>query len=142
MELQLSGICLNRLAKQKMIPVLAVIVIFMGCSSTRIPILPGEVRPQEEKGADYHVLKASDEVKVELKDGRELGGVIVEASADHLVVGQTGNYGYDEIRVEAESIEKIEWVNGGSAWPFAIVLSVGAVVLYVVAYAGTLSHLN
>ena len=131
-----------KLGGQRWIYFLVLFAFLSGCSSSRVPILPGGRDMSEDEASDFHILAVGDEVVVKTLDGSEVNGSVVEISSNSIVLGQTDNFGYNETRIESRSIDSIVWVNGGSIWPFIIVGVVGSVVLYGVAVAGTLSHLN
>ncbi len=124
------------------ISVLVLFAFLSGCSSTRVPILPGGLDIPEDEADDFHVLAVGDEVIVKMLDGSEARGSVTEISPNLIVLGHTGNFGYGETRVESQSIDSIVWVNGGSIWPGFIAIVVAGVALYFAALAGTLSHLN
>ncbi len=51
-------------------------------------------------------------------NGSEVNGKVEEVSPSSVVLGRTGNYGYEETRIESKSIESLAWVKHGSFWPY------------------------
>jgi len=130
------------LGDQRWISVVVLFAFLSGCSSYRVPILSGGRDMPEDEAGDLHVLAVGDEVIVVMLDGGEAKGSVLEISSSSIVLGHTGNYGYDETRIESQSIDRIDLVKIGVNWPL-LVVGVGVVVVGL--YAGFregMSHLN
>ncbi len=108
--------------------ILSLVSILSGCSGSRVSVLPGRQAMPENEEEIPHVLAVGDDAVVVLLDGKEHKGEVIEISPSSLVLGRTGNYGYEETRVESNTIKSIAWVNNGSIWPFIVVVVVGSVV--------------
>ena len=116
------------LGGKRWISALVLFAFLSGCASSRVSILPGGRGMPEGKAGDLHVLAVGDEAIVIMLNGSEAKGSVVEVSSNYIVLGHTGNFGYDETRIESQSIDSLVWVNDGGLWPLFAVVAVGAVV--------------
>jgi hypothetical protein len=100
----------------------------MGCAISYVSVLPGSSNPANSSSESPHVLVAGEKVIATRVSGEEVGGEVVGVSSSTLVLGNTDNYGYEEYRLDSNTLESIMWVREGSIWPYLAVIGVGTVV--------------
>lgn len=123
---------MSNLGSQRWISVLVFLVFLSSCTSPRVPIQSGGNGIPEGEVGEQHLLAVGDEVVVVLLDGSEAKGKVIELFSGSIVLGHTSNYGYNETRIEFQSIDHIDLVKVGVNWP---VLVVGVVVVAAGLYA-------
>ena len=130
------------LGDQRWVSVVVLFAFLSGCSSYRVPTLSeGRGMPEDEAG-DLHVLAVGDEAIVVLQDGSEERGIVIEISPSSIVLGHTGNYGYNETRIQSHAIDSVDLVKVKVHWPLVAVGVVAVVVGTIVGFAESMSHLN
>lgn len=86
---------------------LALCFFLSGCSYQKFG-LPPDTEPAAEVGGNLPVVEAGQEVTVVTLDGKEHEGEVVSASPDRIVLGKTGNYGFEESVFAAKDIAEIK----------------------------------
>ncbi len=113
---------------------IAVIGMLVGCGAPRQAVLPGGDAAAGLDAAGHEVVQPGDVVRVQLRSGRATVGEVVTVDPDSLVLGRSGNFGYETESIPADRIVRIELdagETGGSA-----ALKVGGILgLVVVAFA-------
>lgn len=95
---------------RKMVWTITLLFFLAGCSTYQMGVLPeypdsdGQV---EGKKAPVVVHVGSD-VKLSLSDGRVVKGRVSQVSAEAVVLGKVGNYGWEEKVFPREQIAKLE----------------------------------
>ncbi|MEN8163336.1 MAG: hypothetical protein ABFS37_04340 [Acidobacteriota bacterium] len=78
-----------------------------GCSYQQFG-LPRETEPVHEVGGNDPVVKIGQVVTIVTVDGSEHDGEVVAVSAGQIVLGKSGNYGFEETVFQAEDIKEIK----------------------------------
>ena len=66
----------------------------------------------------------------------------MEVLSDSIVLAHIGNYGYNETRIEIQSIDHVELVSTGVNWPVAVVGIVVVGLGLVIGFAHSMSQLR
>ncbi len=89
--------------------IVALVVMQIGCASTKPAVLPGETEAVPA-GEEYVVLDVGSNVRIALKDGRTIQGKIKNMSSTALLVGQDDDFGSGVFVISVDEIEKLESV--------------------------------
>ncbi len=79
-----------------------------GCTAYRPAEIPGNYSPAETQEQENRELLVGDSVRVTLIEGDILTGNIKNISSQEIIIGKTGNFGYEEIAVSLPDISTVE----------------------------------
>jgi hypothetical protein len=107
-----------------------VLLIFVsGCGGTTATRFSNHPNPTDESTKSRDSLVIGRNVRLELLSGSVVSGEVKSISNDSVMIGRTGNYGYEETNVILDQIAIIEYDDDGSAWTGVAILGAFIAVL-------------
>ena len=91
-------------------PILLIVLatFVSGCAGYRNSYLPSEGLSNELPISSEEIVQVGQVGRIFLKNGTSISGTITEVSAESVIVGKVGNYGFEETLILATDIERIE----------------------------------
>ncbi len=102
-----------------------------GCTAYRPASLPGDIPSSLDQEIEGRDISVGDSVKIVLFSREFFTGIVVKISPEEIVLGKTGNFGYEETVVPVVEIASLQVE--GVAGPFGLLKGMAAIGLVFVA---------
>lgn len=89
-----------------------VLLVSAGCAGPQRAVLPSVGDDQDPMQAGVRELRTGDFVRIQTRSHEVVLGEVKKVTAEHVVLGFAGNFGYAETSVPADDVLTVE-LNGG-----------------------------